>query len=153
MRRRQTQIFPAQASSVTFPTSNESWRIVSCFARITSTDATAKQLQLTLEDGGGNIIAQWSAPLLALNTLLLGVTFSAAGIDSSQQLLTPIVTGSSFNVPIPDDVWIQPQWLLSIGLAPANAGDALTEVALQTETYDRPAKKGSTKIENPSQDA
>lgn len=135
MRIRQSQPIPLPNGSqnAALPRRNQSWRIVSVATSLqNSAVAGNRWMNLVITDGAGNILQ----------------TFSGAATPANGNLTTTFVNnGSSLNpggfnevAAIPDDLWMQPNWLAVVAISNAQAGDVIQSVNTVYEWYERNTK-------------
>ncbi len=140
---RHTQPFPDLAvgvSSFTLPRRSESWRIVSMRATIQAgTAATQAQVALTLSDGAGNTICHFVSGNLPLAAYPLTITWAPANSAFDVSLVgSPALL---INVPIPDDLWVQPNWNVTLLISPNAAADRISNMLTQIEYFPTVGKK------------
>ena len=138
---RQTLKIPNQLGNFTlaFPSRNESYRLVSLHALFTNLGlVNAKSLVLVIIDGDGNSIYEFQT-ILVSPAFTGSFTWCAAAVDVA--ISGNFVSGQFVTVPIPNDVWIQPNWrVVLLPLPAAEATDQTNGILLQTESYERPKK-------------
>lgn len=103
--------------------------VMATCAYVTAAALGNRVIELIVADGGGNTIAIFPGALIgpSLNSF---ATFSPGDTQRGP------VAGVE-QVPIPDDLWIQPQWTLTFQISGAGAGDVMQSVSTVQEWFTR----------------
>lgn len=130
MKRRFSNSFPNQlaAPGFTFPARRTSWKLLSV-AFLLTTDATVANRLASLVIGDSTNVSIITVP----GTIVPASTNQI--ITFANQLALQTLQAVS-SIPLPDDFWIQPQWVVSINVSSAGAADTLTNIVFQTEAFD-----------------
>lgn len=122
---------------IVIPKRNTSWKLVSAFYTVTTSGTPAnRQAALSMFDGAGNQILLIVGSVNITATTSLAATFAPTGATFGSLAATNEV------IAIPPDLWVQPQWTVTLALANFQAGDQMNAALVQSEFYEfRPGSK------------
>ena len=137
MRVRSVQNYPSAESQIILAKRPESYRIISLFVSATTASVLGNaQCLLSVVDGAGNSLMTFGSPPL-VNAIQSNFTFSAADVDTTTSVGVGGVAGGFIMVPLPEELWVQPQWQVQILISPNTAGDVLANANMQIEMFTR----------------
>lgn len=139
-RTRITQSFPTQiggSGQIPFPQRRKDYMLVSlCFVVNTGPTVGNRIPRLTVFDGALNnliIIEGYNIAASSGSTICM-----AAGLS----MINPPNQNLTQTIPLPWDLWIKPQWIVSWGIAGVlDATDQIAGSVIQTESLDEPTAK------------
>jgi len=148
---RQTLLLPLiTGSTIAFPKQSTSWKIVSARTLLTCPGA-ANICSLIVEDGGGNQIMAFSAPEQGAGTATI-LTWAPCMVDAAS-INGAVVAAPKRVISIPDEFWIQPQWLAYLVLDLVDVNATFAGVCLQTEIYLKKNPGGTLESRAPQDSA